>query len=102
MQDLTCRIIEIIKSIPYGKVCTYGAIAKMAGSPQASRQVARILHSCTGKYQLPWHRVINSKGEISLPEMGGKEIQIELLRSEGIYVLNKGKIDLKEYLWLSD
>ncbi|MCK4694923.1 MAG: MGMT family protein, partial [Candidatus Cloacimonetes bacterium] len=60
------RVIGIIKKIPEGKIATYGQIAKYAGNPQGTRQIARILHSSSEKHELPWHRVINSKGKISL------------------------------------
>ncbi|MFX1494230.1 MAG: MGMT family protein, partial [Promethearchaeota archaeon] len=56
------NIRELIKQIPYGRIATYGQIAAFAGNPRAARQVAWILHSCSKKDNLPWHRVINSKG----------------------------------------
>lgn len=76
---------------------TYGQIAAYAGNPRGARQVSRILHSMSEKYNLPWHRVINSKGIISLTGEPGF-IQGELLSQEGIEVLNK-KIDLKKHLF---
>ncbi|XMB72909.1 MGMT family protein [Mycoplasmatota bacterium WC30] len=96
MTEFTLQVIDIIKGIPKGKVMTYGQIAANAGNPWGSRQVSRILHSMSSSYGLPWHRVINSKGEISL-KGEGKFIQEELLFSEGIEVKN-GKIDLNTYL----
>lgn len=92
------RVIAIISSIPPGKVATYGQIALLAGSPRASRQVAGILRRYSKKHGLPWFRVINSKGKISLPRDGGFEEQRDLLLMEGIEVKD-GKIDLKQYLW---
>ena len=97
MTDFTKDVIEIIRSIPKGKVMTYGQIATKAGNPWGSRQVSRILHSMSKQYQLPWRRVINSKGTISLQGEGGF-IQAEKLSSEGIEVVN-GKIDLEIYLY---
>ena len=64
MTSFTENVIKVIQSIPSGNVMTYGQIASAAGSPRAARQVVRILHSMSEKYHLPWHRVINSKGEI--------------------------------------
>ena len=61
MNPFTERVINIIKSIPIGKVMSYGQIAKVAGSPRGARQVVRILHSMSEKHKLPWHRVINAK-----------------------------------------
>lgn len=97
MTDFTKVVIEIIKHIPKGYVMTYGQIASYSGNPRGARQVSRILHSMSEKYDLPWHRVINSKGRISLTgELGF--IQGELLSQEGISVLNK-KIDLRKHLF---
>lgn len=99
MQVFSETVIEIIQSIPQGKVLTYKAIAELAGCPNGSRQVARLLHSCTGKYNLPWYRVINATGRISLPIGAGFELQKELLESEGVVVSREGAVDLKTYLW---
>ncbi len=97
--EFTENVINIIQQIPYGKVATYGLIAKMAGSPKASRQVSYILHSMSSKHDLPWHRIVNSSGMISLKHGRGYEEQKELLLSEGISFNEKDRIDLDEYLW---
>lgn len=99
MEKFTEKIVQVILQIPYGKVLTYGSVAELAGNPRAARQVSWALKSLTGKYKLPWHRVINSKGEISLPSSRGKELQQELLESEGVSFDEKGKVDLDIYLW---
>lgn len=96
--EITDNIINIIKNIPEGKVATYGQIAVIAGSPYYARQVAWILHSLSKKENLPWHRVINSKGEISLKSGQGFEEQKHLLEIEGISFINN-KVNLNEYLW---
>jgi len=77
---------------------TYGQIASLAGSPKGARQVVRILHSMSRKYQLPWHRVVNQKGEIAINDDESRFEQIALLTQEGIRVDSSGRIDLKEYL----
>jgi len=97
LTKFTEDVIEIIKMIPSGKVMTYGQIAAYAGFPQGARQVSRILHSMSEKYHLPWHRVINSQGGISLTGEAGY-IQGQMLANEGIEVLNK-KINLRDYLF---
>ncbi|MHA2100991.1 MAG: MGMT family protein [Candidatus Kariarchaeaceae archaeon] len=100
MDDFTSEVVEIIGSIPEGKVMTYGGIAKLAGNPRGARQVSRILHSMSKKYGLPWHRVISSQGKISLPiEMGAEEQKARLL-AEGVHVSERFRIDLKAYLWI--
>jgi len=91
--------VSVIKRIPRGKVATYGQIAAMAGSPRGARQVVRTLHSSSDKEDLPWHRVINSKGMISLPPGRGYELQQRLLESEGVEFNRKGRVDLKRFLW---
>jgi len=97
MQDFTKRVIEIIRRIVPGTVMTYGQVAECAGSPRAARQVVRILHAMSEKYNLPWHRVINAKGEISLQEPMYREMQIGLLEQEGVEVSRGGKVDLERY-----
>ena len=100
MTVFTEQVLEIIKLIPYGKVMTYGQIATYAGNPRGARQVSRILSGMSQKYNLPWHRIINSKGGISLPGEGGF-VQAELLISEGVVVENK-QIKLKEFQYFLD
>ena len=97
MNEFTEEVIRIIKLIPIGKVMTYGQIASIAGNPLGARQVSRILHTMSNKHQLPWHRVINAKGEISLKGEGGLH-QIEKLFDEGIKLVNN-KIDLSVHLY---
>ena len=92
------RVIKIIQKIPVGRVATYGQIASLAGNNKAARQISRILHSSSGKYDLPWHRVINSQGRISLRSGDGFEMQKAILESEGIQVI-EDKIDLAKFQW---
>jgi methylated-DNA-protein-cysteine methyltransferase related protein len=97
LKSFTERAITIIKNIPRGKVMTYGQIAKHAGSQKGARQVVRILHSMSKKQQLPWHRVINSKGEIGFQDEEQFNLQKNSLESEGVFLNNRGKIDLEYY-----
>lgn len=99
MNNFTSRLIEIMKNIPYGKVITYGRVANIAGNPRAARQVSWALNVYSNKYDLPWHRIINSRGMISLRKGQGFELQKTLLEDEGIRVEDNGHIDLKKYLW---
>jgi len=94
------RVIDIIKNIPEGKIATYGQIATYAGNPRAARQVSFILHSSSEKEDLPWHRVINSKGSISLKPGHGYELQKQMLKKEGITFNENDCIDLKRFLWI--
>ncbi len=102
VSQFTEKVIRLIQSIPKGKVLTYGRIAKLAGNPQAARQVSWILHSSTKKYNLPWHRVINSKGLIALKAEIEKQDQKFLLEKEGVKFNGKFKIDLASFMWNID
>lgn len=96
------KVIELIQSVPKGKVATYGLIARLAGNPQGSRRVGWILHSSTQRYDLPWQRIIKSDGYLSFPEYSQNFImQKHLLEAEGIIIKN-GRVDLKKFLWSND
>lgn len=95
----TVRAVAILRAIPRGKVATYGLVAAAAGSPLGARQVARILTTMSRAHRLPWHRVINSRGTISLPRGLGFEMQRSLLRKEGVRVTPDGAVNLSKYLW---
>lgn len=92
-------IYEAVKHIPYGKVATYGQIARLAGIPGHARQVGYALHCLRDGHQVPWHRVINSKGCISLDPSGSGGLQQQLLESEGIIFNVDRSISLKHYGW---
>jgi len=97
--SFTTRAKELIQKIPKGKIATYGLIAAFAGSPRAARQVVRILHSSSRKDNLPWHRVVNSQGKISLKPGSGYETQKQLLVKEGVKFGPDDTIDFDIYLW---
>lgn len=80
-------------------MATYGQIAHLAGKPWGARQVAWILHSQSGRYRLPWQRLIGAAGRISLFPGRGLEEQRRLLRAEGVAVDARGRVDLGEYRW---
>ncbi|OZM58086.1 DNA methyltransferase [Lottiidibacillus patelloidae] len=100
MESFTVKAIKIIKCIPEGKVMTYGQIATLAGSPKGARQVVRILHSMSKKYNLPWHRVINAKGEISIQDEELFINQKMMLENEGVKFLGERTINLKLYMYV--
>lgn len=97
MQAFTEKAMEIIKNIPEGKVMTYGQIAAYAGSPRGARQVARLLHSMSSKYGLPWHRVVNAAGQIVVSDEESRFTQQAFLEEEGVEVKASGKVDLHLY-----
>jgi methylated-DNA-protein-cysteine methyltransferase-like protein len=93
------RVVKIIKQIPPGRIATYGQIALYAGNPRAARQVAWILHSSSDKEKLPWQRVINREGFISLKAGAGFEQQKAMLLAEGVRIDHEGRVNLHRYLW---
>ena len=99
VHSFTQRVKDIIKKIPRGKVATYGQIATCAGNPRATRVVVWILNSSSPKDKLPWHRVVNRKGQISLKPGQGYEIQKALLRKEGVEFDENDKINFDRFLW---
>lgn len=100
MDDFTKHAITVIKRVPPGKVTTYGIVAAAAGNHCGARQVARILYSSSNKYDLPWHRVVNQKREISPRTSGSHLEQKHRLEEEGVTFDELGKIDFTRYLWI--
>ena len=96
MTPFSEKAIEIIQSIPAGKVATYGQIALLAGNHRNARRVSRLIHTCSKKYNLPWHRIVNIQGKISLKDEKF-EIQYEMLKAEGIEFGVGNAIDLKKF-----
>lgn len=99
MEEYTRKVLDVILNIPKGRVLTYGGAAALAGNPKGARQVSRILHSMSRNYNLPWHRVINSRGRISLPRKEEQDLQRDLLESEGVIFDEKGSVDLNIFLY---
>ena len=92
------RIWQIVAAIPYGHVATYGDVARLAGSPRAARQVGGVLSRLPEGTTLPWHRVVNRHGTISL--QGDSLLrQRDALEAEGIEVSDEGQLDLETYRW---
>ena len=93
----TRRIYEAVKKIPRGKVATYGQVAAMAGNPKMSRAVGNALHKNPDPDGIPCYRVVNAKGELAGAfAFGGADVQANLLRADGIEVIDN-KVDLTKY-----
>lgn len=90
------QFYAIIRQIPVGKVATYGQIARLAGVPGRARLVGYALHVAPD--DLPWQRVINAKGQISLRGPAA-ELQRQILLEEGVRFDTEGRISLPEYQW---
>lgn len=97
MQPFTAEVVRVLKEIPESYVVTYGQVARMAGSPRAARQVVRILHTMSEKHGLPWHRVVNARGEIAISDDESNNLQRMLLESEDIVFLADGRVDLSVF-----
>jgi len=95
--DTTSKIIEQILAVPKGRVSSYSGIALKVGLSNGARQTVRVLHSMSEKYNLPWYRIVRSNGSIALAEGEGRELQIKLLRGEGVEVSDNGRIDMGRY-----
>jgi methylated-DNA-protein-cysteine methyltransferase-like protein len=95
----TRDVKKAIRSIPRGRVATYGQIAALAGRERGARGVAWILHSSAEVSGLPWHRVIGAAGRISLPRGRGFEEQRGRLKAEGVAVGPGGRVDLERFRW---
>lgn len=92
------KIYEFLKSIPKGKVATYGQIAQHLGNKHLARAVGNILHDNPDPAQFPCHRVVNSKGCVAENfAFGGSKAQRLLLEKEGIIFEDDGSINLRKY-----
>ena len=94
------KIYRVVCKIPHGRVATYGQIATLSGLDGHARQVGYALHNLPARSDVPWHRVINAKGEIS-PRSGSDshELQRLLLEAEGVQFDQRGRVELKKYRW---
>jgi methylated-DNA-protein-cysteine methyltransferase-like protein len=96
------KICAVVRRIPLGWVATYGQVAVMAGLPRRARLVGRVLQHLDPTTKIPWHRVVNAKGEVSysLSRNGGDIVQRRLLEKEGIRFDNRNRLDLERCRWL--
>jgi len=100
--DSRTRIYAVVKRIPRGRVATYGQVATLAGLDGHARQVGYALHDLPPQSNVPWHRVINARGEISPRSAGDShELQRMLLEAEGVDFSLDGRVELKKYRWKS-
>ena len=92
------RIYDVVKSIPKGKVATYGKVALLAGNLHWARVVGYALHVNPEPGIIPCHRVVNREGKVAPGfAFGGEGVQRQLLESEGVVFEQDGRIDLKKY-----
>ncbi len=94
------RIYAAVRRIPRGRIATYGQVAELAGLEGHARQVGYALHALPPASGVPWHRVINARGEISARSGSDwGELQRLLLEAEGVRFDARGKTDLMKFQW---
>jgi methylated-DNA-protein-cysteine methyltransferase-like protein len=99
----TPTLYQLVRRIPKGRVATYGQLAKLVGLPRHARHVGNALANTPEKVKIPWHRVVNAQGRISLRrsnwQSGSDDLQRILLEAEGVVFDESGKIRLRDYQW---
>lgn len=94
------QVYALVARIPAGRVTTYGALARALGDPRKAREVGWALAATPDDLDIPAHRVINSRGELSGGwAFGGYDVHRALLEAEGIRFLGDGRVDLKLHFW---
>ena len=94
------RIYAVVRRIPKGRVATYGQVAELAGLPRAARQVGYAMAALRPSTRVPWQRVVNARGEVSVrAEPGAEQVQRRRLEREGVRFDAAGRIALSRYGW---
>lgn len=95
-------ICDVVRRIPPGWVATYGQVATMAGLPRRARLVGSVLQHLDSATDIPWHRVVNARGEVSYSASrnGGDALQRRLLEEEGVEFDDNDRFDLERFRWL--
>ena len=95
------RYYAVVRRVPRGRVATYGAVAREAGMPGRARQVGYALAALPDEHDVPWHRVVNARGEVSARSaaIGYERLQRTLLEAEGVTFDGAGRIDLDALGW---
>lgn len=94
------RIYAVVRRIPRGRVATYGQVATLAELAGHARQVGYALHALSDASSIPWHRVINARGQVSTrSEFGGELLQRFMLEAEGVQFNGRGRVTLLRFQW---
>lgn len=98
--ELARQILAVVDLIPYGRVASYGQVARLAGLPRHARMVAKVLQQTDDNSEIPWHRVVNAQGQIRTTGVNakGENIQKLMLLEEGVTFKNN-RIALKYFEW---
>ena len=100
-RPFTDRVYAVVRSVPQGRVTSYGEVAALVGSPRAARGVGAALNALLPEDDdVPWWRVVNRYGALSIPsELGLRTLQRTLLEAEGVAFLDSGRVDLDRHGW---
>ena len=99
-QNFFESVYEVARQIPYGRVTSYGAIAKYLGAARSARMVGWAMNGATTKEDVPAHRVVNRNGLLTgKHHFGGSNLMQQLLENEGVEVRNDQVVDLARYFW---
>jgi len=95
------RFYDVARRVPAGRVTTYGTVAREAGLPGRARQVGYAMAALPDDHDVPWHRVVNARGEVSARRGGSafEQIQRAMLEAEGVVFDDRGRIDLDGFGW---
>ena len=94
------RVYDVVRMIPSGKVASYGQVAALLEHPRSARTVGWALHATPEGMDIPWHRVINSRGYVSTARTTDPpELQQRLLEAEGVVFDERGHVDLRLFGW---
>jgi methylated-DNA-protein-cysteine methyltransferase-like protein len=100
MSTFTKRVYRMVRRVPLGRVVSYGGVAALLGQPRAARGVGQALHALPDDSDVPWWRVINRNGEISIRGVvHAAQLQRALLESEGVRFSANGRVDWKRFGW---
>ena len=94
------RVYDVVRMIPYGRVTSYGAIAKYLGAARSARMVGWAMNACHGRDDVPAHRVVNRVGLLSgKHHFEGTNLMQQLLESEGVKVKENKIVKFEKYFW---
>jgi methylated-DNA-protein-cysteine methyltransferase-like protein len=100
MSRFATKVYRIVRRVPHGRVISYGAVAALAGAPQAARAVGTAMRTLPDGNDVPWWRVVNGKGEISTrAAVHGERVQRALLEAERVRFDRHGRIDMDRFGW---
>lgn len=99
-RDFAAAVYDVVRSIPEGRVTSYGSVAALVGHPRAARGVGAALNALPADTDVPWWRVVNRNGEVTIPaELGMRSLQRTLLAAENVAFLDSGRVDLDAHAW---